>query len=89
MQDDEGGEQPGDERVERPQERQPAHRVRRTGKRCAPHQQSREDLERQEHVENGKVGQLLERVELAVGRLFEGMLTATEDTVHIVTWPAR
>ncbi len=82
--DDERAEGPRHQAVERRQEGQPAQRPGDLGPALhAPHQRAGDDLQGQQHVQDAKVGDLLQRVHLLLRGLLEGVLIALEDALHV------
>ena len=85
VQDHEAGEEPGDEGVEGGQPGQAAQPGRDLGPALSPpHGQPGDDLQGQQDVEDGEVGGLLERVQLVLRRLLEGVRLPAEDAPQIV-----
>jgi hypothetical protein len=84
MRHDKGGKEPGHQRVQRRQERQtrpPSPPPRPL--LHAPHQPARDDLQRQQHVEQPEIGHLLQRVEFLLLGLLHRMRAALEDVAQI------
>ena len=80
VEDEERQEEPGAEVVHRGHDREAAERGRERGPAADdPDERAAHDLHREEHVQQREVGDLLERVQLPLGRLRGGVGLADED----------
>lgn len=81
----ERSEEPSDQTVEWCQERQPTQQTGHIRPTLhPPHQRAGSNLQGQEHVQNGKIGCLLQWIELSLWGLLKGMPAAFEDISEII-----